>query len=53
MYPQYMFWEKYENNQKILTENCHFHSHEKTLFVAWAGFRNVKHRSLCTDLVNI
>ena len=23
------------------------------MYVAWAGFRNVKHSSLCTDLVNM
>ena len=26
---------------------------KKSLYVAWAGFRNVKHSSLCTDLVKI
>ena len=26
---------------------------KKSLYVAWAGFRNVKHSSLCTDLVNM
>ena len=26
---------------------------KKSLYVALAGFRNVKHSSLCTDLVNM
>ena len=40
MYPQSMFEQKYENSQKLSTENCHFYSHEKLLYVAWACFRN-------------
>ena len=35
------FEQKYENSQKISTESCHFHSREKSLYVAWACFRNV------------
>ena len=31
---------KYEKGQTISTENCHFYSHEKSLYVAWACFRN-------------
>ena len=43
MYPQYMFWaKKYENSQNISTENCHFYSREKSLYIAWACFRNGK-----------
>ena len=47
------FEQKYENNQKILTEIVIFTAVKKSLYVAWAGFRNVKHSSLCTDLVNM
>ena len=36
------FEQKYENNQNISTENCHFYSREKSLYVAWACFRNAK-----------
>ena len=35
------FVQKYENSQDISTENCHFYSCEKSLYVAWACFRNV------------
>ena len=34
------FEQKYENSQKISTENCLFYSREKSLYVAWACFRN-------------
>ena len=34
------FEQKYENSQKISTENCHFYSHEKSLYIAWTCFRN-------------
>ena len=34
--------QKYENSQKISTENRHFYSREKSLYVAWAWFRNLK-----------
>ena len=34
------FEQKYENCQKRSTENCHFYSCEKLLYVAWACFRN-------------
>ena len=34
------FEQKYENSEKESTENCHFYSHEKSLKVAWACFRN-------------
>ena len=27
-------------DKKLATENCHFHSREKSLYVAWACFRN-------------
>ena len=37
------FEQKYENSQKILTENCHFYSREKLLYAVWAGFRNGFH----------
>ena len=39
MYPQYMA--KYVNSQKSSTENCHFNIRGKSLFIAWACFRNV------------
>ena len=35
------FEQQYENSQKISTENCHFYSREKLLYIAWACFRNV------------
>ena len=38
---------------KISTENCHFYSCEKIAVCCMGGFRNVKHSSLCTDLVNM
>ena len=53
MYPQSMseavltcthnlcFKQKYGKNQKSSTENCHFHSREKSLYIAWACFPNV------------
>ena len=41
------FEQKYENRQNISTENCHFYTREKSLYVAWACFRNV--RSLFGD----
>ena len=34
------FEQKYENSPKNSTENCHFNSREKSLYVAWAWFRN-------------
>ena len=30
----------YEISQKISTENCHFYSREKSLYVAWTCLRN-------------
>ena len=36
------FEPKYENSQKNSTENCHFYRHEKSLYIAWVCFRNVK-----------
>ena len=36
------FEQKYENIQKNSTENCHFYSREKTLYIAWACFRYEK-----------
>ena len=36
------FEQKYENSPKNSTENCHFYSHEKSLYVAWACFCNDK-----------
>ena len=36
------FEQKYENSQKNSNENCHFYSREKSLYVAWACFRNDK-----------
>ena len=35
------FEQKNENSQNISNENCHFYSREKSLYVAWACFRNV------------
>ena len=34
------FEQKYENCQNISSENCHFYSRKKSLYVAWACFRN-------------
>ena len=34
------FEQKYENSQKNSIENCHFYSCEKSLYIAWACFRN-------------
>ena len=34
------FERKYENSQKNSTENFHFYCSEKSLYVAWACFRN-------------
>ena len=31
--------QKYENSKRNSTENCHFYSREKSLYVAWACFR--------------
>ena len=35
------FEQKYENSKKNSTKNCHFYSHEKSLYIAWACFRNI------------
>ena len=35
------FEQKYENSQNIATENCHFCSREKSLYIARACFHNV------------
>ena len=35
------FEQKYENSQKISTENCHFYSREKSLLLNGRVFRNV------------
>ena len=37
------FEQKYGNSQKYSTENCHFYSREKFLYIAWACFRNDCH----------
>ena len=34
---------KNENSNKKSTENCHFYSSEKSLYIAWACFPNVRH----------
>ena len=34
------FEQIYENRQTISPENCHFYSREKSLYIAWACFRN-------------
>ena len=41
MYHNLCLEQKYENLKKKSTENCHFYSREKSLYVAWACFRNV------------
>ena len=41
MCTQYIcFEQKYENSRKNYTENCHFYSREKSLYIAWACFLN-------------
>ena len=40
------FEQKYENSKKKSTENCHFYSHEKPLYVAWVCFRNETYSSI-------
>ena len=35
------FEQKNENSTKKSTENWHFYSREKTLYIAWVCFRNV------------
>ena len=40
MFPQSMFEQKYRNSQRNSTENSPFCSGEKSLYVAWACFRN-------------
>ena len=39
MYPTIYVLRK--NSKKHSTENCHFYSREKSLYIAWACFRNV------------
>ena len=51
MYQQSMFEQKYENSQENSTENCHFYSREKSLYVAWACFRNVQELNHTTPFV--
>ena len=36
---------------KNSTENCHFYSREKSLYIAWACFRNV-FQKMFSDAVN-
>ena len=43
MYQNLCFVQKYDNSQKYSTENCHFYSCEKFLYVAWTCFCNVFH----------
>ena len=43
------FEQKYENSQKNATENCHFYSREKWLYIAWACFGNVLTFCLVTE----
>ena len=45
------FVQKYENSQKYLTENCHFYSREKSLYIAWVCFRNVFQQFLQAEMV--
>ena len=35
------FERKYENSKNKSSENYHFNSREKSLYIAWACFRNV------------
>ena len=53
MYPQYMFEQKYENSQKISTENCHFYSREKSLYIVWACFHNDVSDYILTNQKNL
>ena len=39
------FEQKSENSKKNSTENCHIYIREKSLYVAWACFRNVVEKS--------
>ena len=32
------FEQKYENSKNYSTENCHFYSREKSLYITWACF---------------
>ena len=43
------FDQKYENSQKISTENFHFYSLEKSLYVAWVCFHN---DTICGSPIN-
>ena len=40
MYHNICFEQKYENSQKSSTEHCHFYIRGKSLYIAWACFRN-------------
>ena len=40
MYHNICFEQTYENSQTISSENCHFYSRKKSMYVAWACFRN-------------
>ena len=45
-----IFEQKYENEQNISNENCHFYTREKSLYVTWACFRNVNTPIQCTAI---
>ena len=36
------FDQKFENSKINATENCHFYSSEKWMYIAWARFRNAE-----------
>ena len=36
------FEQKYENSKNNSIKNCNFYSREKSLYIAWACFRNGK-----------
>ena len=50
MCPQSIFEQKYENSPNMSTENHHFNSREKSLYVAWACFRNAKRHMISINL---
>ena len=36
----YVLSENKEKNPKVLTENCHFYTHEDSQYIAWVCLRN-------------
>ena len=46
------FEQKNENSKKKnSTENCHFYSREKSVYIAWACFRNDSRVSVAVDII--